>query len=231
MKILAIGDIHGRDVWKKIIQGQEFDKVIFIGDYFDSFDIPYPQQFINFAEILEFKKANIDKVVLLIGNHDYHYIVEDQRYSGYQSQHADEIHFALKSSLEKGLMQICTVDDGFLFSHAGVTKTWAKNAYIDLNRLEGSINKCFILTPQLFKFMDYQGADNSGDNIYQSPIWVRPLSLEADKIDEYKQVVGHTQVRNIVGTKDFFFIDALDSSQWLEIKDGNVYVRRMWNEA
>ena len=39
MKTIAIGDIHGLSIWKDIINKENPDKVIFIGDYFDSFDI------------------------------------------------------------------------------------------------------------------------------------------------------------------------------------------------
>ena len=39
MKIIAFGDIHGRDVWKKVLDERidEVDKVIFLGDYFTLF--------------------------------------------------------------------------------------------------------------------------------------------------------------------------------------------------
>jgi predicted phosphodiesterase len=40
MKIASIGDIHGRNYWKifKSVKDQ-YDKIIFIGDYVDSFNI------------------------------------------------------------------------------------------------------------------------------------------------------------------------------------------------
>ena len=37
---IVIGDTHGRNYWKKIIKHENPNRVIFIGDYFDSFDIP-----------------------------------------------------------------------------------------------------------------------------------------------------------------------------------------------
>ena len=52
MKTIVIGDIHGRDVWKKIVEHENADKVIFIGDYFDSFDIPSSDQINNFLDII-----------------------------------------------------------------------------------------------------------------------------------------------------------------------------------
>lgn len=213
MKILAIGDIHGRDYWKDIIKShkQDFDKVIFIGDYFDSWSLPFDKQIENFQDIIQFKLEHIDKVVLLFGNHDYHYMsaFSTDKYSGYQPEHASSIQSIIDGGLSRGLLQMCSIDDGFLFTHAGVTKTWAKFANIDLNKLEGSINKCFMMTPQMFKFMSYEGADRTGNNIWQSPIWVRPDSLCDDMIDGYTQVVGHTTMSDIVKDeeKDVVFID------------------------
>ena len=44
MKTIVIGDIHGRTIWKQIvIENPDFDKLVFIGDYFDSFDIAFNQ--------------------------------------------------------------------------------------------------------------------------------------------------------------------------------------------
>lgn len=224
MKIIAIGDTHGHDNWKKIVQ-QDFDKVIFIGDYFDSFDIPFEQQMQNFKEIIAFKEANVGQVVLLIGNHDYHYIMANTHYSGYQSVHETEIRDALTDAIDTGKMQMASYDEGWLFTHAGVTETWAKNAYIDLKNIEGSLNKTFMYAAPLFKFMEYQNADSSGNNTYQSPIWVRPKSLTEDAVKGFKQVVGHTRMKKMSVTDDFIFIDTLDhSGEYLVIQDGEPMV-------
>ena len=69
MRIIAIGDIHGRTIWKDIVN-QEFDLCVFLGDYVDSHDeIPAKQQVDNLLDILEFKEHNSNKVILLRGNH------------------------------------------------------------------------------------------------------------------------------------------------------------------
>jgi metallophosphoesterase superfamily enzyme len=44
MKTVFIGDVHGRDVWKNIIEVEKPNRVVFIGDYFDSFDISPAEQ-------------------------------------------------------------------------------------------------------------------------------------------------------------------------------------------
>ena len=73
MKALVLPDIHGRTFWKEPSKRvKEYDKVIFLGDYFD----PYPfegnsveEAIVNFKEIIGFEKENREKVVLLLGNH------------------------------------------------------------------------------------------------------------------------------------------------------------------
>lgn len=71
--IAILGDIHSRSFWKDIIpRKDEFKKIIFLGDYLDPYDFEgftKEQAIVNFKEILEFKKDNPEKVVLLIGNH------------------------------------------------------------------------------------------------------------------------------------------------------------------
>ena len=56
-KTIYIGDIHGRNVWKEIVEEhKDADNIVFIGDYFDSFNIPGVVQLNNAKEIVEFKK-------------------------------------------------------------------------------------------------------------------------------------------------------------------------------
>ena len=51
MKIIAIGDLHGRTLWKYIVSKVDFDVVVFIGDYFDTHENISPvQQIKNFKE-------------------------------------------------------------------------------------------------------------------------------------------------------------------------------------
>ena len=77
MKSVFIGDVHGEDLWKRVIdQEKDADLFVFIGDYFDSFAIPGIDQMHNFKEIVRFKEQSSSEVVMLVGNHDYHYFPE-----------------------------------------------------------------------------------------------------------------------------------------------------------
>ena len=122
---------------------------------------------------------------------------------------------------------MCYREGDFLFSHAGVTHTWLKLAGYQEGEVASFINALFKMEPEKFLF---NGWNPYGDNITQSPIWVRPASLKknAYKYEIIKQVVGHTRVERIEIVKDrYFFIDTLDSSrEYLVVEDGKATV---WN--
>ena len=71
MKILVLGDIHGRIIWKDIIDIENPDLTIFLGDYVTTHEhITASQQIVNLEAILQYKEENLNKVILLRGNHD-----------------------------------------------------------------------------------------------------------------------------------------------------------------
>jgi hypothetical protein len=214
-RLLALGDIHGRTIWQKILANETYDKLIFIGDYFDSKEgITAEQQITNFKNIIQFKKSHPDKVVLLLGNHDFHYLNFSSRInSGYQKEYASSINKLLHNAIDAGLIQMAFQYDDILFTHAGVTNTWLTNNKIKRTKnIANSINALFKNNPLAFEFIVKPRQQANGDNIYQSCIWVRPTSLFKDAIQGLKQVVGHTQQEKIEGFHNITFIDTLGSS-------------------
>ena len=131
--LLCIGDVHGRNFWKKAVDENmdKVDKIIFLGDYLD----PYPWEGItrkqaidNFDEIIKFKTDNKDKVILLLGNHDFPYIDKRIFYtrSRYDSSNAYHIEEMFRS--HRSLFQLAHEEkiDGklYLFTHAGLSPHW-----------------------------------------------------------------------------------------------------------
>lgn len=224
-KLIAIGDIHGRDTWKEILaQEGNYGVVVFIGDYFDSWDLDAKTQMDNFKEIMALKKKRKNNVITLIGNHDLQYMVDGERYSGYQDKYADMFRTLLEDN-RRNLDFVYKYED-MLFSHAGVTKTWAKDNKIDQkNPLE--INK---LSLDSFCFNNQGNCDNSGDDVFQSPMWVRPKSLKADIIDGYTQVVGHTETEHVTPVDEsFIMIDAPKHKEYLVLTDEECVVKKVEN--
>ena len=212
--LIAIGDIHGRDVWKQICATEQVDQVVFVGDYFDTHESISPRkQKKNFKELVEFKKRHLHKVILLVGNHDFHYLgYTGQQYSGYQPACANEFSGILKTAIDEGLMQMCYTQSNVAFTHAGITNTWAEASQIDLENLETSVNELFNTKPSAFEFTAGNRKDATGDDISQTPIWVRPNSLQKDAIEGYVQVVGHTMQYHLKKLGDIYLIDTLGTS-------------------
>ena len=236
MKTIILGDTHGRSNWKLAIHQDQPDRVIFIGDYFDSFDIPGVEQIHNFKEIIQYKENNPQiEVVLLIGNHDHHYFPEIgyTGTSGYQSGIAPSITQVIDENRHH--LQMAYGFGDYLFTHAGVSPIymdqvfgsdgWSKESIVfDLNEL-------FKYKPKAFEF---NGFDGYGDNTTQTPIWIRPGSLmsvnkkhnKGLKKDYIADVV-HTQMKKIDldGSDKFtggryYFIDTMDTSgDYLIIED------------
>ena len=67
MKTVLIGDLHGRNIWKKIVWEEAADRYVFMGDYFDSFDVPGLVQMHNFKELMEWKDHPQAEFVYQIG--------------------------------------------------------------------------------------------------------------------------------------------------------------------
>ena len=216
MKIIACGDVHGRSIWKDIVNKEaDADLFIFSGDYFDTHDRGHSpnRQIENFKDILSFKKANMDRVILLIGNHDFHYIKGvGETYSGYQATYAIDIGAIIQTALNEDLLQMCYIHNMYLFSHAGVTQTWCADNEINMSNLAESINDLFKYKPNSFKFTVGERLSQTGDDITQGPIWVRPASLLKDKLNDYIFVVGHTSVNYLdISRVDEFKILIIDS--------------------
>ncbi len=223
MKIVALGDTHGRVLWKEIVSKEkDADKIVFIGDYFDThYDISVDQQIENFKEILELKKNNMDQVVLLLGNHDFHYLKEAiETYSGFQAFRFFDINEILQPAVKSGLVQMCFVHDNYVFTHAGVTKTWCLVNNIRTNHLEEDINNKIFENPSAFRFTMGHNFSQTGNDVTQSPMWVRIPSLFEDHLPEVKYVIGHTTQEKLVITDGIIAIDTIGTSgEYLEINE------------
>jgi predicted MPP superfamily phosphohydrolase len=236
MKHLLLGDIHGNPIWKEIVNKETFDKVIFVGDYLDThYNITGEQQLSNYLDIIEFKKNNIDKVVLLLGNHDYHYLNMGEHYSGFQSGWQYQFQPVLEENLK--YHQMCYKFDNYMCSHAGISKVWLENVGYSSNEtnpalynIEDFVNAAFIHKPTSFRFTSGRNRSSYGDDITQSPIWIRPDSLKLCKVEPYIHIVGHTTQRNlnIKQYENIYLIDSLTTSkEYLTITDNKTKISQL----
>lgn len=241
-KTIVLGDTHGRSFWKQIVHREDPDRVIFIGDYFDSFDISGLDQIHNFKEIIEYKETSFSKegtleehkteVIMLIGNHDHHYFPEvgNTGTSGYQHGIAPNIIQVIDEN--RNHLQMAYQMGEYLFTHAGVSSKFMDNVFNDefgwkVENMAIDLNQLFRYKPNEFTFgmntkmLSMSYLDPSGDNEDQSPIWIRPRALMRANKDTLRkhviQVVGHTEQKqlDIKGAATggrYYFIDTLGTS-------------------
>ena len=145
-RVLSIGDIHGRDTWKFITHGSSYefdlwrtmveagatpddesfkddypfmgvDKIVFVGDYVDSFTITNVVIKKNLEDIVWFKKMLPDKVILLWGNHDVQYFIPNQICSGYRPEAKYDLEDIFREN--RDLFQMAYHNGDYLWTHAG----------------------------------------------------------------------------------------------------------------
>lgn len=224
-KIIVVGDVHGRSDWEKVLEKEpDFDKFVFIGDYFDSFNIHSEKIYENFRKILNFKLTNLEKVVLLCGNHDYHYLeFTPDRYSGWQAPTALALNNIIEKAISDGLILGAYSHEDILFTHAGLSDEWSKAHGV---KFAEEINKSLMEKPEIFEFFrgDYS---HCGNHVLQSPIWVRPDALMSSLPTGLRQVVGHTTSDKILERNGVWFIDAPESKEYLSIEDGIINIKKI----
>lgn len=237
-KILVIADIHGRTIWKDIIEKENPDLVIFLGDYVSTHeDISSEQQIENLKEILDYKEENPDNVILLRGNHDNEAL---GYYWAECSGHDPIVSEWMVGNKERFLAdtQWLYMDNTTIFSHAGVSEVWMRETikpYID-RKLE--LNSDYLIDyvslindlepDEKFGFTPDSMFDMYGISPTQPLTWIRPQTLARNMIDGYIQVVGHTPVKGecvdiYKATKNhqhLWLCDALGNKSYLVIEDG-----------
>lgn len=221
MKTVTIGDVHGRDDWKKAVYqmdengnpaecllGKSIDMAIFIGDYVDSFDKSNLDILNNLKEIIQLKKDYPDNVTLLLGNHDVAYIRQDIRISGFRMAMMHDLYELFQKN--KDLFQMAYQKDSVLWTHAGVHKGWwrlyvkpvitgkTKERFSDL--MADCKNEADFLNlmysfeyDPLFMISFHRG----GSSTVGGPFWADRKEIYAKPLDNIYQVVGHTPVDNI----------------------------------
>ena len=212
IKILVIGDIHAKTVWESIVDKEkDYDKVIFLGDYFDDFAMTNSEgQRTNFMKLMTLKKTDPVRTVILIGNHDFHYNKNvNESYSGYRLSTRYQVEDLIEQCDKEELWQVCHQHEDILFTHAGISKFWCNTYDIDYHKenVAEQINLLYQTRLSPFWFQR-QGFTRSmyGDDINQSPLWIRPDSLIKDHIPGFKQVVGHTHTSHVENRSDFLWL-------------------------
>jgi len=202
VKTLIIPDIHTRfDVAESFIDKERPDDVVFLGDYFDTFD--------DTLEITEktalwlkdsLKKRNR---IHLLGNHDLSY--KDTRFacSGF-SEEKLIILKKVKMDLTK-LQHYCWVGD-WLCTHAGLSNEFYQ-AY--KNNEDESVNDFLsrhCSDPQLQLRLYDCGPSRGGQDDYGGIVWCDYFDFI--DIPKTKQIFGHTRRVGLIQTENHICLDS-----------------------
>lgn len=196
-KVLIVPDVHGRKFWHKAMEMvDEVDQVVFLGDYLDPYSregITFEDALVEFEGILAFKENYPDKVVLLVGNHDMHYIkTEFMNCSRLNVWRRTEVHDLFMNNIDK--LQLIHEVDNYLFSHAGVYLDWIKKYEITLEELF-DFKKFLEKRWQTLEDVSYTrgGWDKVGSCIWAD---IRESVEHELPVMFKKQIVGHTQMES-----------------------------------
>ena len=220
MKVLIVGDIHVKlDILDRVKKlGENYDQVIFLGDYVDDWGVIPEGSYNSLIDVIEYKKANPDKVILLLGNHD----ISEWRGGHFRCSGYNEIsHSLLAPGFEKNreLFKLAHYEHGFLFSHAGFTNAWVNHYFFAQRKDPEYLVKLLNLAVygeddfDLFMGIGDVGIERGG---YKdpSPIWADELELKRDWLP-IPQVVGHTPQRTVnfynKYDKEIYFCDTFST--------------------
>ena len=198
MKTITIGDIHGLSRWKTI-DPMKFDKVIFLGDYLDSYIVRDDAIIQNFKEIIDFRQAWPEKVELLFGNHETSYMYEKYRASGYRRGIADRATKLIWDNFH--LFRMAWQHDNFLWTHAGLHQDYFDKKI--LPKVEKSDANLAATLQRLFE-EGYEplfevGFERGGKRAnIGGPLWLDQQLLIHKPLKSYHQIVGHSRVNGIL---------------------------------
>lgn len=243
MKRIIIGDPHGRwNYVKQIYDKEQPNEVIILGDYFDSFKIDVYVQRESYEHIIELRKEHLKlhkgRFVMLIGNHDMHYMDENfGRCSGWNALSASVAGYPLCRDWDAEILKMIFIDEinHIIYSHAGVSMNWF-NQWIKSKSL-GDINT---IETKAFCFTYKNGGDYYGSSSWNGPLWIRPEGLKESpyKDDQgviWSQIFGHTEPDTPMHWKkeeaDFYGIDCIYKHYLIEKLDegGKIIKRELGN--
>ena len=248
-RILVVPDVHGRLFWKEPVKKylNAVDRVVFLGDYLD----PYEGEdgladdiFENLMEIIELKQNNKEKVVLLKGNHDQHYVSErfEELAGGTRMDLQKWNKYHQTFTEYKDMFQIAYFEliNGmpYVFSHAGLTLYWLKK--VNDNVWYMFDNKISVADPNIIKKINLLDDDGKGQDMLAvignyrswfgektgSVLWADieehaiPYAPKAYGLNQVFQVFGHTKLNKDYDMIKFDDFAMIDSQQCFMIDEG-----------
>lgn len=229
MRVLSVGDLHGRSYWKKI-DPRPYDKIVFVGDFCDQYPPMTDAQILtNLKDLITFKKAYPDKVELLFGNHDLQYAFQNDGYDcpGYRATMNASLYYLFRSN--KDIFKMAFQIGNYLWTHAGVTNGWYNYHKAEIDEIAGKFetknladtfnHMMFLKENRILHERSWKGK-RGGYRDYGGITWADREETKADYLSGYHQIVGHTPIERITKFGDekgsIRFIDVLNEVYFVE---------------
>lgn len=215
MTITTISDIHGRNIWERVpidLNTKLEQRLVFLGDYFDNFHYSDQKIMDNFLKILELKDRYPEQVILLLANHELHYLFEEYKHEGYRESMSGEINKILYDRVKIGDIQYAYQYKDHIWTHAGITNTWLNDFSNLYNKLYAKRYQSFesvVISMNLTEVLNHIFLSSLEDIIgdekvlvgklfnNSSPLFIRLKESVVDYLRNYHQIVGHSPVKFI----------------------------------
>lgn len=250
MKVLCIPDIHQDIDWVKRIleKEQTWDRLIFLGDFFDSFksfpDVWTARNTATF--MLEMDAQYPDKITWIMGNHDIQYAYDLPFAKNYRHSRSNpHICGGFTRSKSCDIAKVLTVEffgkfklvdyvDGVLYSHAGILPNFIPHYPDGSLGIDSFLESCKFSLANFRSGIDDPllavGTYRGGDADYGGVLWC-DWNVEFFT-NEFmpKQICGHTYVPQPSKNGNAVCIDSAQTCYAI-IEDGEISPKYLANNS
>lgn len=199
MRTLIISDIHQRiKQIDSILNNETFDRVVFLGDYFDDFN-DTPQDSYRMALWLK-KNLQDERFVFLFGNHDISYfsVNRNAQCSGY-TDNKDIAIWEILDTNDFDKFKFFWMQDGWLCSHAGLVDSFLPPVWKSEDLTHENIKKYLLEQSELCLKSLHETREThwffqAGDARRWRPIGCKGGILWCDFNQEFEPIKGLAQI-------------------------------------
>ena len=230
-RLVIIPDVHGRGFWRKVVGENPDGEFIFLGDYLDPYwneGVTTEEAFRGLEDIIRFKREHPDKVTLLWGNHDLHYMYPELMGSRYDFEYAERnTHmFWDHQELFKIAYETWAAGKRFLFSHAGVGMGWIRHNFpaLQAEEVNAILLNDLVGYPAFMSALEDVSAYRGGDKKYGSMVWADVHEQSEDnQFPGVIQVFGHTLMGLPFNYDNRIYCLDCRRPFYLDFEDGQIY--------
>ena len=209
-RILVIPDVHNRiQEVEKILNRVEFDLLISLGDWFDSFE-DTPDMAERTAEyVLDLTRTLGNKFIWLLGNHDVPYVFPElyiqHNCTGSTVEKAERVGNVLNKRLNRDSVKLAyAVTDrsglDIVFSHAGVSDYHFANPVSGTVSTKKILEKCDHALMEMWLGRDHEllhAGRSRGGRLSVGGITWQDFYYDFDPLPEISQVFGHSHTEEV----------------------------------